>query len=114
VHQWPDRESPIARLTGLPVPIDKHNHVFGAYCLFHVPKENRAGAFHPPSEMGIWVGNDPHVKGGHWVVPIHWDVEQQCWVLEAKPLPDPVTLSLIPTPNLCRFRRAPSVLVCSC
>ena len=81
VHQWPDRESPIARLTGLPVPTDKHSHVFGAYCLFHVPKENRTGAFQPPSEMGIWVGNDPHVKGGHWVVPIHWDVEQQCWVL---------------------------------
>jgi hypothetical protein len=81
VHQWPDRESPIARLTGLPVPTDKHNHVFGVYCLFHVPKENRTGAFQPPLEMGIWVGNDPHVKGGHWVVPIHWDVEQQCWVL---------------------------------
>ena len=36
-RQWSDRESPIARLTGLPVPKDKYEHVFLAYCLFHVP-----------------------------------------------------------------------------
>ena len=81
VNQWPDRDSPIARLTGMPVPRDKHNHVFGCYCLYHVPRENRTGAFQPPAEMGVWVGSDPHVRGGHWVVPIHWDVEQQAWVL---------------------------------
>ena len=27
-------------------------------------------------EMGVWIGSDPHVRGGHWVVPIHWDIEQ--------------------------------------
>jgi hypothetical protein len=75
VHQLPARESPIARLTSLSVPTGKHGHVFGAYRLFHVPKENRTGAFQPPAEMGIWVGNGPHVKRGHWVVPIQWDVE---------------------------------------
>ena len=31
--------------------------------------------------MGVWVGSDLHVRGGHWVVPIHGDVEQQAWVL---------------------------------
>ena len=81
MNQWPDRDSPIARLTGMPVPRDKHNYVFGCYCLYHIPKENRTGAFQPPAEMGVWVGSDPHVRGGHWVVPIHWDVEQQAWVL---------------------------------
>ena len=79
--KWPDRESPIARLLGEPAPTDKYNHVFGSYCLHHIPKENRSGAFQPASEMGIWVGSDPHVVGGHWVVPITWDVEQQCWIL---------------------------------
>jgi hypothetical protein len=79
--KWPDRESPIARLLGGPAPTDKYNHVFGSYCLHHIPKENRSGAFQPASEMGIWVGSDPHVVGGHWVVPITWDVEQQCWIL---------------------------------
>ena len=79
--KWPDRDSPIARLLGVPVPRDKYNHVFGSYCLYHIPKENRSGAFQPASEMGVWVGNDPHVVGGHWVVPITWDVEQQSWIL---------------------------------
>ena len=79
--KWPDRESPIARLLGGPAPTDKYNHVFGSYCLHHIPKENRSGAFQPASEMGIWLGSDPHVVGGHWVVPITWDVEQQCWIL---------------------------------
>ena len=45
VNQWPDRDSPIARLTGMPVPRDKHNYVFGCYFLYHVPTENRTGAF---------------------------------------------------------------------
>ena len=65
----------------MPVPRDEHNHVFGCYCLYHVPRENRTGAFQPPAEMGVWVGSDPHVRGGQWVVHIHWDVEQQAWVL---------------------------------
>ena len=80
-RQWSDRESPIARLTGLPVPKDKYEHVFLAYCLFHVPVENRDGTFRPASEMGVWVGLDEHVLGGHLVCPIEWDSEQQCWVL---------------------------------
>ena len=82
--KWPDREAPIARLRGESVPADKYAHVFGAYCLYHIPKENRGGAFQPTSEMGVWVGSDPSVVGGHWVVPIAWDVEQQCWVLGEK------------------------------
>ena len=79
--KWPDREAPIARLRGEPVPEGKYAHVFGAYCLYHIPKKSRSGAFQPSSEMGVWVGSDPHVVGGHWVVPIKWDAEQQCWVL---------------------------------
>ena len=63
------------------VPRDKHNHVFGCYCLYHGPRENRACAFQTPAEIGVWVGSGPHVRGGHWVVPIHWDVEQQTWML---------------------------------
>ena len=80
-RKWSDRESPIARLTGLPAPRDKYWHPFGVYCLFHIPRENRGGGFRPPSEMGIWVGTDPHVRGGARVVPIEWDSEQQAWIL---------------------------------
>jgi hypothetical protein len=80
-RKWSDRESPIARLTGLPAPRDKHWHPFGVYCLFHIPRENRGGGFRPPSEMGIWVGTDPHVRGGARVVSIEWDSEQQAWIL---------------------------------
>ena len=60
----------VARLTGLPAPRDKHWHPYGVYCLFHIPRENRGAGFRPPSEMGIWVGTDPHVRGGARVVPI--------------------------------------------
>jgi hypothetical protein len=80
-RKWSDRESPIARLTGMAVPRDRHWHPFGVYCLFHIPKENRGGDFRPPSEMGIWVGIDPNVRGGARVVPIEWDSEQQAWIL---------------------------------
>ena len=38
MNQWPDRDSPIARLAGMLVPRDKHNRVFGCYCLYHVPR----------------------------------------------------------------------------
>ena len=46
-----------------------------------MPVENRDGAFRPTAEMGVLVGMDPHAHGGHWVVPISWDSEQQAWVL---------------------------------
>ena len=77
-RQWSDRDSPICRLTKLPVPKDKHAHSFGAYCLFHIPKPNRGGAFRPTSEMGKWVGLDQHVEGGHLVYPIQWDSDMDC------------------------------------
>ena len=80
-RQWSDRDSPVSRLTGLPVPRDKHAHSFAAYCLFHIPKPNRDGAFRPTSEMGIWVGLDQHVEGGHWVCPIQWDSDSDCWLV---------------------------------
>jgi hypothetical protein len=80
-RKWSDRDSPIARLTGLEVPRNKHWHTFGAYCVYHIPPQNRQGPYRPPGEMGIWVGLDPHVEGGHWVVPIEWDSEQQAWIL---------------------------------
>ena len=56
-------------------------HVFGAYCLFYIPKENRDGKFRPPSEMGIWVGLDPRCLNGHYIVPIKWQHSTQSWVL---------------------------------
>ena len=80
-RKWSDRESPLSRLTGLPVPKDKHTHSFCSYCLFHIPKPNRDGAFRPPSEMGVWVGLDQHVEGGHWVCPIQWDSDLDCWLI---------------------------------
>jgi len=78
---WPDKPSPISILSGFPNKRDKNAHVFGAYCLFHVPKELRDGKFRPPSEMGIWVGLDPAVVNGHLVVPIEWQHGTQSWVV---------------------------------
>ena len=63
------------------MPKDKHWHVFGAYCLFYINKENRVGTFAPPSEMGIWVGQSPHVPGGSLVCPIEWDSEKQAFII---------------------------------
>ena len=76
-----DSPSPISRLSGFPNRRSKNMHVFGAYCLFHVPKELRDGKFRPPSEMGIWVGLDPNCTNGHFVVPIEWQHSTQSWVL---------------------------------
>ena len=94
-RKWSDRESPIATLTGLPVPRDKHWHVFGAYCLFYINKENRVGTFAPPSEMGIWVGQSPHVPGGSLVCPIEWDSEQQVFIIHE--VVDAVTVKVYDT-----------------
>ena len=79
--EWVGGESPIHKLSGFRHVRESRVHVFGAYCLFHIPKENRGGKFRPSSEMGIWVGVDPNCPTGHWVVPIEWDAEQQCWTL---------------------------------
>ncbi len=78
---WPDRPSPISTLSGFPNKRSKNAHVFGAYCLFHVPKELRDGKFRPPSEMGVWVGLDLAVINGHLVVPIEWQHSTQSWIL---------------------------------
>ena len=78
---WPDRPSPISTLSGFPNKRSKNAHVFGAYCLFYIPKELRDGKFRPPSEMGIWVGLDPAVPNGHLVVPIQWQHSTQSWIL---------------------------------
>jgi hypothetical protein len=69
---WVDRDSPISRLSGFAHKRSKDLHVFGAYCLFHVPKELRDGKFRPSSEMGILVGLDSVVVHGHLVVTIEW------------------------------------------
>ena len=79
---WPDRPSPNSTLSNFPIRRSKNAHVFGAYCLFHIPKELRDGKFRPPSEMGIWVGLDSSVINGHLVVPIEWQHSTQSWVLE--------------------------------
>ena len=80
-NKWADCESPISRLSGTVHYRSKNLHVFGAYCLFHVPKELRDGKFRPPSEMGIWVGLDSAVHNGHLVVPIEWQHSTQSWLL---------------------------------
>ena len=80
-HPWPDGPSPVSTLSGFPVIRSKNAHVFGAYCLFYIPKELRDGKHRPPSEMGIWVGLDTNVSNGHLVVPIKWDHKGQYWEL---------------------------------
>jgi hypothetical protein len=80
-NKWADCDSPISRLSGTVHYRSKNLHVFGAYCLFHVPKELRDGKFRPPSEMGIWVGLDSAVQNGHLVVPIEWQHSTQSWLL---------------------------------
>ena len=78
---WATKQAPIARLTGEEVPASKYDHVFGAYCLFLIPVENRDGAFRPTSEMGIWVGIDDNCPGGHLVCPIEWDSKTGLWIV---------------------------------
>ena len=60
---WPDRESPNSFLAGKELEPDSDRHVFGAYCLYYIDQEQRAGKWQPTSEMGIWVGLDPNTKG---------------------------------------------------
>ena len=79
-RKWSDRESPISQLTGQAAVLPEKAHVFGAYCLFTVPKEVRGGTFRPKSEMGVWVGIAPH-SPNHWVCPIEWDSTQQAWII---------------------------------
>ena len=42
------------QIRGEEVPLPDTMHVFGAYCLFTIPKELRGDTFRPKSEMGIW------------------------------------------------------------
>ena len=79
-RKWTDRESPISQLRGEEVALPDKMHVFGAYCLYTVPKELRGGTFRPKSEMGIWVGLAPHTHS-HWVCPIEWDSVAQAWIV---------------------------------
>jgi hypothetical protein len=62
--EWVGGESPIHKLSGFRHVRESRVHVFGAYCLFHIPKENRKGKFRPSSEMGVWWGLTQTVQLG--------------------------------------------------
>jgi hypothetical protein len=80
---WPDRESPNSFLAGKEVSPPEDRHVFGAYCLYYIDKDQRSGKWQPAAEMGVWVGLNPDVKGGHFICPIRWDAVDGVWVLGA-------------------------------
>ena len=67
---WPDRESSVSYLAGEHILPPKDRHVFGAYCLYFVDPDQRSGKWQPTSEMGIWVGLNPDVKGGHLILSL--------------------------------------------
>ena len=76
---WPDRKSPNSVLSGKEFTPPDNRHVFGAYCLYYINKEQRVGKWQPTSEMGIWVGLSPDTKGGHLICPIKWNALNDCW-----------------------------------
>ena len=59
----------------------ENRHVFGAYCLYYIDKEQRSGKWQPAAEMGIWVGLSPNSKGGHLICPIQWNASDQVWLI---------------------------------
>ena len=76
---WPDRDSPVDVLSGKPVVKPKTKHVFGEYCIYKVHSAQKSGKWQPNSEMGIWLGHNQDVHGGHSVAPVEWNKASQCW-----------------------------------
>ena len=60
---------------------DKHDHVFGAKCLYWDKKENRRVKWDTPGKRGIWVGRSDDTLGSHLVVPYAFDGASNRYVL---------------------------------
>ena len=60
---------------------DKHDHVFGARCLYWKKPEHRESKFENPGTEAIWVGRSDQQPGSHLVVPIVWDEHSTRYVL---------------------------------
>ena len=78
---WPDREAPDSFLADKDVSVRKNRHVFGAYCLYYIDKEQKSGKWQPNAEMGVWVGCSADARGGHLVCPIQWDSDSKVWLI---------------------------------
>ena len=73
--------SPFETLTGSPYEWNTDDHVFGALVYNFVVKEHRKNKASPTAERAIWVGRNRLVPGGHWIVPISWDMRTDTWFL---------------------------------
>ena len=73
--------SPVEKLGGRVIDVQKELHCFGSKCRYYIPKELRGGKFDKVCKMGLWAGLEPTVSGGHRVIPIEWDQKFQRWLL---------------------------------
>jgi hypothetical protein len=80
-NDWGDREAPHTQLTGDSYQWGDHEHCFGEYVLWGVPKENRTNDLSEPGQQGLWMRADPTSSNAAVVVPIAWDADKDCWRL---------------------------------
>ena len=78
---WSDGSSPYQARVGKEYEWVDDDHVFGAKCIYWVPKEKRDLKWITPGREGIWVGRSDEVTDGHIVIPIEWDGGGKRYVL---------------------------------
>ena len=78
---WSDGTSPYATRVGKPYTFSKHDHVFGAKCLYWEKKEHREVKWETAGKKGIWVGRSDVTPDAHLVVPYAFDAGSNRYVL---------------------------------